>query len=118
AQDLQQIDQTLHDQLQAIGVNWQSQASELAQEMTTASAAYGGSAGQAGNQSSTSMNQQADAYAAAKNAAPNPSTLQGDTQLNANDAFMHSLTGHSTDHAQQVAKTYVARQQTIDTLNN
>src|SRR5205807_8233456 len=71
AQDLQQIDQTLHDQLQAIGVNWQSQASELAQEMTTASAAYGGSAGQAGNQSSTSMNQQADAYAAAKNAAPN-----------------------------------------------
>src|SRR5438874_10609570 len=36
AQDLQQIDQTLHDQLQAIGVNWQSQASELAQEMTTA----------------------------------------------------------------------------------
>ena len=36
ANNLQQIDQTLHDQLQAIGVNWQRQAAELAQEMTAA----------------------------------------------------------------------------------
>lgn len=114
---LAQIDSTLHDQLQAIGVDWQSQAAGLAQEMTTAAAAYSQEAGQAGGGNSSQVGQQADAFAAAKNAAPEPSTLNGPAQTNFFDRLGQTLTGHETDHAQQVGRTNVARQQAIDTLN-
>ncbi|HEX3789217.1 MAG TPA: hypothetical protein VHW44_15245 [Pseudonocardiaceae bacterium] len=117
AQSLQQIDQTLQQQLQAIGVSWQSDAADLAQEMTTASAAYGGSAGDNGNQAGSSVGTQGDAFSMAKNAAPSPGVLQGPSQTSPLDSVVHVLTGHVDDHAQQVAQTAAARQQTIDTLN-
>lgn len=116
AGNLRDIDGTLHTQLQAIGINWQSTAGELAQEMTDAAGAYGGSAGAAGGAHADAVNAQGDAFTAAKNAVPHPSTLQGPT----NRTFLDtagSLVGHETDHAQQVAQTYQARQQTIDTLS-
>lgn len=118
AQNLAQIDQTLRQQLQAIGVNWQSQAADLAQEATTSAAAYGGTVTDAGGQSSAGMNQQAEAYASAKNGAPHPTTLRGDTQTNLIDGVYHTLTGHESDHAQQVAQTNAARSQAIDTMSN
>jgi hypothetical protein len=118
AKNLQQIDSTLHTQLQAIGVNWQSDASELAQEMTTASAAYSNQAGQAGGTNSAAVNAQGDAFAAAKNAVPHPSTLQGPTQTSFLATVGTMLTGHETDAAKQVTQTKAARQQAIDSMNN
>jgi hypothetical protein len=118
ATNLHQIDGTLHTQLQAIGVNWQSQASELAQEMTTAAAAYSGSAGAASGAAAAAVNAQGDAFAAAKNAVPHPSTLTAGNIQTASflDTAGALLTGHEVDHAQTVAKTNQARQQTIDTM--
>lgn len=118
AKDLQQIDSTLRTQLQAIGVNWQSDASELAQEMTTASAAYSNTAGQAGGTNSAAVTAQGDAFAAAKNAVPHPSTLQGPTQTSFLATVGTMLTGHETDAAKQVTQTKAARQQAVDSLNN
>ncbi len=114
AGNLRQIDNTLHTQLQAIGINWQSNAGELAQEMTTAAAAYSGSAGDAAGANSQGVTAQGDAFAAAKNAVPHPSTLQG--PANTFLAGGGTLTGHETDQAQQVARTNQARQQAIDTM--
>ena len=116
AQNLQQIDQTLHDQLQAIGVNWQSTASELAQEMTNASAAYSGAAGAAGGANSTGVTNQGDAFSAAKNAVPNVSDLQSPPGSSFLDTAGALLTGHQADNAQQVSKNKAARQQAIDAM--
>lgn len=121
AGDLQQIETTLHQQLQAIGVNWQSEASELAQEMTTESAAYTTSAGAASGANAAAVNAQGEAYAAAKNAVPNPSVLTGSASTTAPVSFLSAagsiLTGHNTDQAQAASTTKAARQQTIDALN-
>src|SRR6266702_3090301 len=117
ANNLAQIDTTLHDQLQAIGVNWQSQAAELAQEMTTASAAYSGAAGAAGGTSSTGVTNQGDAFSAAKNAVPNVSDLQSPPSSSFLNTAGALLTGHQNDNAQQVAKNKAARQQAIDAMD-
>lgn len=116
AGDLRQIDSTLHTQLRAIGINWRSSAGELAQEMTDAAGAYGGSAGAAAGAHADAVNAQGDAFTAAKNAVPDPSTLQGPTSRTFLDTA-GSLVGHETDHAKQVAQTNQARQQAIDTMN-
>ncbi|HEX3781074.1 MAG TPA: hypothetical protein VHX38_15545 [Pseudonocardiaceae bacterium] len=122
AAGLAQINQTLQTQLQAIGVNWQSaSASELADQMISASAAYGGSATDQGGQASTSINQQAEAYATARNAAPQPQTLLGNTQSGGNSLFANltsPLTGHGNDQSQQANQTNAARAKAVDTLNN
>ncbi len=121
AADLTQINQTLQTQLQAIGVNWQSQsASDLADEMISASAAYGGTVTDQGGGSSTAINQQAEAYATARNAAPQPHALTRDTQSNnaAIAAGNSPFTGHGNDRAQQVAQANAARNQAVDALNN
>lgn len=117
ATNLQQIDQTLHTQLQAIGINWQSTAGELAQEMTDASAAYSGSASAAGGANSTGVTNQGDAFAAAKNAVPTVSDLQSPPTASFLDAAGATLTGHTADNAQQVSRSKQARQQAIDALN-
>ncbi|HVV24224.1 MAG TPA: PPE domain-containing protein, partial [Pseudonocardiaceae bacterium] len=120
AGNLQQIDRTLHTQLQAIGVNWQSEASELAQEMTTESAAYTTSASGASSAASAAVNAQGDAFASARNAVPDPSALTTTTTTQP-ASFLSAagtvLTGHGTDHVRTVAKSNTARQQTIDALN-
>jgi hypothetical protein len=116
AGNLQQIDTTLHNQLQAIGINWQSSASELAQEMTTASAAYSATAGVTTGANAAAVNAQGDAFSAARNAVPTPSTLEGGTQTSFLSTAATLLTGHENDHAQQVAQTNQARQQAIDTM--
>ncbi|HEX5401151.1 MAG TPA: hypothetical protein VFX16_02475 [Pseudonocardiaceae bacterium] len=111
AGNLQQLDTTLHTQLQAIGVNWQSQAGELAQEMTTASAAYSATSGAVSGANAAAVNAQGEAFAAAKNAVPQPSTLR--------TTFVNSpgtLLGHENDYAQQAARTDAARQQAIDAM--
>jgi len=118
ATNLQQIDQTLHTQLQAIGINWQSTASELAQEMTNESAAYGGSASAAGGANSTGVTNQGDAFSAAKNAVPTVSDLQSPPTTSFLDAAGATLTGHTADNAQQVSRSKQARQQAIDALNS
>lgn len=120
AADLQQIEQTLHTQLQAIGVNWQSAASGLAQEMTTEAAAYTSSASGASSAASAAVNAQGDAFAAARNAVPQPSALTATTAAQPTSFALAAgaiLTGHSQDHVQTVARSNQARQQTIDTLN-
>jgi hypothetical protein len=116
ANNLAQIDTTLHDQLQAIGVNWQSQAAELAQEMTTASAAYSGAAGAAGGANATGVTNQGDAFSAAKNAVPNVSDLQSPPGGSFLANATQTLTSHQNDQAQQVAQTQQARQQAIDAM--
>jgi hypothetical protein len=116
AGNLQEIDNTLRGQLSAIGINWQSTAGELAQEMTTASAAYSASAGAAGGANAAAMGAQGDAYSAARNAVPHPSTLTQPAGFPATGGG--SLTGHSNDQAKQVAATNQARQQAIDTMTN
>jgi hypothetical protein len=118
ANNLAQIDTTLHDQLQAIGVNWQSQAAELAQEMTTASAAYSGAAGAAGGANATGVTNQGDAFSAAKNAVPNVSDLQSPPGGSFLANATQTLTSHQNDQAQQVAQTQQARQRAIDAMQN
>lgn len=124
ANDLQQLDNTLHQQLQAIGVNWQSEASELAQEMTTESAAYSSSASGASNAAAAAITAQGDAFTSARNAVPDPSQLTGSTsttQPASGTSFLNAagaiLTGHNADQTQTVANNNAARQQTIDALN-
>ena len=115
AADLSQINDTLQTQLQAIGVNWQSQtASDLADQMLSASAAYGGTVTDQGGQGSTAINQQAEAYATARNAAPQPQALASNTQPSSGSP----LTGHGTDQAQQASQSNAARNQAIDAMNN
>ncbi len=118
ANNLQQIDQTLTTQLQAVGVNWQSQAAELAQEMTTASAAYSGAAGAAGGANATGVTNQGDAFSAAKNAVPNVSDLQSPPGGSFLTNATQTLTSHQNDQAQQVAQANQARQQAIDAMHN
>jgi hypothetical protein len=121
AADLTQIDTALQTQLQAIGVNWQSQtASDLADQMLSASAAYGGTVTDQGGQSSTAINQQAEAYATARNAAPKPQSLAGDTAPSNSSLGSGSapFSGHGNDHAQQVSQANAARNQAVDAMNN
>jgi hypothetical protein len=118
ANNLQQIDQALTNQLQAVGVNWQSQAAELAQEMTTASAAYSGAAGAAGGANATGVTNQGDAFSAAKNAVPNVSDLQSPPGGSFLTNATQTLTSHQNDQAQQAAQANRARQQTIDAMHN
>jgi len=118
ANNLQQIDQTLTTQLQAVGVNWQSQAAELAQEMTTASAAYSGAAGAAGGANATGVTNQGDAFSAARNAVPNVSDLQSPPGGSFLTNATQTLTGHQNDQAQQAAQANQARQQAIDAMHN
>ncbi|HJP77079.1 MAG TPA: PPE domain-containing protein, partial [Pseudonocardiaceae bacterium] len=121
AADLSQINDALQTQLQAIGVNWQSQtASDLADQMLSASAAYGGTVTDQGGGSSTAINQQAEAYATARNAAPQPQALAGNTaQSNSAMAAGNSpFTGHGNDHAAQAGKANAARNQAVDAMNN
>ena len=116
ANNLQSIDQTLHDQLQAIGVNWQSTASELAQEMTNASAAYSGAAGAAGGTNSTGVTNQGDAFSAAKNAVPSVSDLQSPPSGSFLDTAGGILTGHQNDKAAQAGRNQAARNAAIDAM--
>ncbi|HEY0804481.1 MAG TPA: hypothetical protein VGD84_05435, partial [Pseudonocardiaceae bacterium] len=116
ANNLQAIDQTLHDQLQAIGVNWQSTASELAQEMTTASAAYSGAAGAAGGTNSTGVTNQGDAFSAAKNAVPSVGDLQSPPSGSFLDTAGGILTGHQNDNAAQAGRNQAARNAAIDAM--
>lgn len=116
AGNLQHIDSTLHDQLAAIGINWQSTAGELAQEMTTAAAAYSAGAGAAGGANAAAMGAQGDAYAAARNAVPNPSTLTQPAGFPGGAGGGQSLIGHENDQARQAAAANTARQQAIDTM--
>ncbi|HEY4453262.1 MAG TPA: hypothetical protein VGN81_03035 [Pseudonocardiaceae bacterium] len=121
AADLTQIDTALQTQLQAIGVNWQSQtASDLADQMLSASSAYGGTVTDQGGRSSTAINQQAEAYATARNAAPKPQSLAGDTAPNNSSLGSGSspFSGHGNDHAQQVSQANAARNQAVDAMNN
>jgi hypothetical protein len=121
AADLTQIDTALQTQLQAIGVNWQSQtASDLADQMLAASSAYGGTVTDQGGQSSTALNQQAEAYATARNAAPKPQSLAGDTAPDNSSLGSGSspFSGHGDDHAQQVSQANAARNQAVDAMNN
>ena len=116
AADLTTIDSALQTQMLAIGVNWQSQsASDLADQMLAASSAYGGTVTEQGGQSSTAINQQAEAYAAARNAAPKPQALAGNTTPSTGSS---PFTGHGNDRAQQVSQTNAARDQAVDAMNN
>ncbi|HWE92019.1 MAG TPA: WXG100 family type VII secretion target [Pseudonocardiaceae bacterium] len=120
AVDLQTIDTTLHQQLQAIGVNWQSDASDLAQQMTTTAAAYGGTASDTGTAASGGVSQTGETFSTAKHGVPTPNTLNGPTTNSVGDNLVHTLTltAVTTDHAQQVAQTNAARTQAIDHLTN
>lgn len=117
AGNLQQIDSTLHGQLAAIGINWQSTAGELAQEMTTAAAAYSAGAGAAGGANAAAMGAQGDAYAAARNSVPSPSTLTQPAGFAGGAGGGQSLIGHGNDQARQASATSTARQQAIDSLS-
>jgi hypothetical protein len=114
SQSLQQLDQTIQQQLQAIGVNWQSTASDLAQEMTSTSAAYGGSVSNVGTQAGGSMNNQGEAYSSAKNSSATPQNLQPLAQGPA----LQQITSHATDMVPLMNQTNAARNQTVDALNN
>lgn len=118
AQALLAMDNTLRQQLQAIGVNWQSDASALAQQMSKAAADYAGTAGDTGSTASGGVSQTGETYSTTKNSAPPAHALNGPTANSAIDNLVHvvTLTTVTTDHAQQVAQTNAARTQTIDVL--
>jgi hypothetical protein len=116
ADNLNQMDTTLSAQLKAIGVNWQSEAAELAAELGTAASSYATSAGVATGTNAAAVTAQGEAFTAARNSVPHPSTL--DSPPNSfMDAAGGLLTGHETDQAPQAAKYAQARQQAIDTMN-
>ncbi|HEX5118770.1 MAG TPA: PPE domain-containing protein [Pseudonocardiaceae bacterium] len=116
ADNLNQMDLTLSTQLKAIGVNWQSEAAELAAEMGTAASSYATSAGVATGTNAAAVTAQGEAFTAARNAVPHPSTLESPPN-SFMDAAGGLLTGHETDQAPQAAKYAQARQQAVDTMN-
>ena len=115
---LQSMDDTLRQQLQAIGVSWQSDASSLAQQMSKTAADYAGAAGDSSSTASGGISQTGDGYSQAKNSVAPAPTLNGPSSTSTTDNVVHTLTGISTDHAKQVAQTNAARTQTIDGLRN
>lgn len=115
--NLTQLDSTLSQQLRAIGVNWQSEAAELAQEMTTAASSYAASAGAISGTNAAAVTAQGDAFTTARNAVPHPDTLQSPANSFL-DVTGGLLTGHETDQAAQAAKYAQARQQAVDAMDS
>ncbi|MCP2166178.1 hypothetical protein [Goodfellowiella coeruleoviolacea] len=116
ANSLADTDRVLREQLAAIGVEWESGASDMAQSIMLGSAEYGADADTKVTMSSKSVQQQSAAYSHTKYSLPDSEQLRGDTEKSWVDKGA-SLFGYTTDHAREVERTKAARQQAIDSLD-
>ncbi|TCP54160.1 PPE family protein [Tamaricihabitans halophyticus] len=113
---LTETDRTLRTELGKLGIDWQSNAAEMASVIMSDSADYGDDASQRSQQSSDVVSEQGDVYNRARNSSPEPQTLRGSTQTGLLDNAL-GLLGHETDRAREVRQTNAARESAIDSMN-
>jgi len=117
ATKLSETDQTLREQLNSIGVEWDSDASRDFSVVAKDQADYGAGADETMSESASAVDAQGQVFSHARDVLPNSGDLAGDTQNNVVDDIS-SMLGHETDHAKQVKKTNEAREHTVTTLDN
>jgi hypothetical protein len=118
ATSLSDTDRTLREQLQSIGVEWDSDASKDFSVVAKDQADYGAGADETISESASAVDAQGQVFSHARDVLPNPTDLQGDTKTNFLDNTVSSLLGHETDHAKEVKKTNEARERTVTALDN
>ncbi|MGH3435017.1 MAG: hypothetical protein ACRDRN_00955 [Sciscionella sp.] len=115
------IDTTLHEQLQAIGVSWETkQSSELAKTVVAESKRYAGNTHERLAGTADTVQAQANAYARARNAMPDSATLRSSSRPSY--LFGGHGTGTMTMHGEQDAARAAeaqraARDQALDAWN-
>jgi hypothetical protein len=113
---LKTTDDTLRQQLAAIGVTWQGQAADGGTSATENARIYAEDAVDPTIDSAQGVGSSGEAFSTTKNSAPDAGTLRGPTELNGVDQFA-GFFGHTTDHAKDVKATNAARQQAVDSMN-
>ncbi|XVV03636.1 hypothetical protein ACQPW3_41055 [Actinosynnema sp. CA-248983] len=112
AASLEQVDETVRNQLKELKIDWVGAAGENAGEKVTVTADVATSGTEAGQQNSKATAVQGAAYSDSRNGMPEASKLGGDTENsfwdNAGGFF-----GYETDHAKEVKETQAAREQVI-----
>jgi hypothetical protein len=116
AETLSETDRVMRDELAKIGVEWESETAEDAQVQMTDAASYGGGAAPTITASGQAVSAQGDSYSRTTHAAPTSSTLRGSTDLSMGDKVA-GFFGHTTDHAQEVARTNAARDHAVELMN-
>ncbi|PPK67886.1 PPE domain-containing protein [Actinokineospora auranticolor] len=117
AEELANTDRTLRQQLAAIGVYWEGEASEGGQEATKQAGVYAADAAPTVTDSSNSATAQGEIYSGTSGSAPQGSELRGATQKTVWDQGMGFL-GHTTDHAAEVERTREAHQRAVAAMND
>lgn len=118
ATSLSETDRTLREQLQSIGVEWDSDASKDFSVVAKDQADYGAGADETMSESASAVDAQGQVFSHARDVLPNSTDLQGDTKTNFLDSVVSSVLGHESDHAKQVKKTNESREQSISALDN
>jgi hypothetical protein len=112
---LSDADATLRDQLQAIGVSWEGQASEGGTAATEDARIYADTAIEPVTDSARGVSSQGETFHTTRNAAPDSGTLRGPTEESTVDDIA-GFFGHTTDHAKQVKATNAARDAAVDAM--
>lgn len=113
-----EIDTTLHEQLAAIGIDWQTpESSDLAKAMLTRSKQYAATSGEHAGSTAGKLDEQGAAVMRARNAMPDPSTLRASCETGpaAGAGGQHLLTGHGQhDASLAAARKREARDRAVD----
>ncbi len=112
---LAEADATLRDQLKAIGVSWEGNASEGGTSATENARIYAENAIDPLAESARGVGSQGETFHTTRNAAPDSGTLRGPTEESTVDQIA-GFFGHTTDHARQVRETNAARDAAIDAM--
>ena len=115
---LSQTDQTLRDQLGALGVHWESTAGGQANTVLAQQAGFSDDANTKVSAAAQLIFEQGEAFNRTKNKLPDPDALrQGDGGYTLGDTVF-SLFGFETDHAKDVRANLEARAQAVDALSS
>jgi len=112
---LADADNTLRDQLKAIGVNWEGEASEGGTSATENARIYAETAIDPVSESAKGVGSQGETFHTTRNGAPDSGTLRGPTEESTVDQVA-GFFGHTTDHAKQVKETNAAKDAAIDSM--
>jgi hypothetical protein len=115
---LSHTDQTLREQLQKLGVEWQSQAGGAAGQVFTEQAGFSQDAMTKIVHAATMVFEQGEAFNRTKYKLPDAETVRkGAGGYTLTDGLMLSLIGFETDHARQVEAANDAKAQAQQALN-
>jgi hypothetical protein len=116
ADGLAEMDGTLRDQLQKIGVVWTGESADGGTAATQDAAIYADDSRGPVGDSADGVGNSGDTYSDTKNKAPDPSVLNGPTEESGLDQALGRF-GYTTDNAQKVEETRAGREQAIDALD-